>query len=573
MGSLGGAYCGVRSGDADYAGSSDKKRQVAVCLGARGAEASAQTLHVSRSLAMRCRIRSRFAAWAVAAAIALVMTGCTHWRDYIHNGFKVGPNYCPPSAPVASHWIDEADVRMRTDDEGLNCWWSVFHDPVLDALIHDASQQNLSLRQAGLRVLQARYQLAITTGELFPQQQDIAGSFTHAQRAVGDNTNFGLFSSTRVFDQWNLGFNLAWELDFWGRFRRAVAASEAQLDASVADYDDVLVTLLGDIATNYVQMRVYERQIELATTNVKLQQESLDAAQSKLEAGLTADLDTDQARSNLWQTKAQIPLLQINQRQAVNRLCVLLGTPPMSLAPRLGTGPIPTAPTDVAVGIPAQLLARRPDVRRAEREAAAQAEQIGIAEAELYPAIAIGGSLGYQASQFSNLFSSNALNGSVGPSFQWNVLNYGRLANNVWLQDAAFRERVAAYQQTVLLAAEEVEDGLITFLRSQQRVEALDQSVTSARAAADTVFLQYQYGSVDFNRVALIQQDLVVREDLLAQAQGQIAIGLIQVYRALGGGWQVLAPPAATLEVAEPIAAPTPDELIPVPQPLPAEGT
>lgn len=521
---------------------------------------------------MHRRIRTRFIAWVMAASIVLATTGCTNWRDYIHNGFKVGPNYCPPGAPVASHWIDEADVRVRTDDAGLNCWWSVFHDPVLDALIQDASQQNLTLRQAGLRVLQARYQLAITTGQLLPQQQTASGSFVHSQRAAGDNTTSGFFGGTRVFDQWSLGFNLAWELDFWGRFRRAVAASEAQLDASVADYDDVLVTLLGDIATNYVQMRVYERQIELANTNVKLQQDALDAAQSKLEAGLTPELDFDQARSNLWQTKAQIPLLQINQRQAVNRLCVLLGMPPESLASRLGTGPIPTAPTDVAVGIPAQLLARRPDVRRAEREAAAQAEQIGIAEAELYPAIAIGGSLGYQASQFSNLFSSSAFNGSVGPSFQWNVLNYGRLVNNVRLQDAAFRERVVAYQQTVLQAAEEVENGIITFLRSQERVEALGKSVTSARAAEQTVILLYDDGSVDFNRVALIQQDLVVREDLLAQAQGQIAIGLIEVYRALGGGWEILAPPAAALEAAEPIAVPTPDELIPVPQPLPPDA-
>lgn len=520
---------------------------------------------------MRREVRTRFAVLATAASLLLVMTGCTHWKDYIHNGFKVGPNYCPPGTSVADHWIDEADLRVRTESEDLTHWWTVFNDPVLNALIEDASQQNLSLRQAGLRVLQARYQLGIATGGLFPQQQDAFGSFLHTQRAGSNYADFGSFGggSTRVFDQWSFGFDLVWELDFWGRFRRAVFASEAQLDASVANYDDVLVTLLGDIATNYVQMRVFEQQIELARANVKLQQEALDAAQSKLDAGLTSDLDTDQAQSNLSQTEAQIPLLEIAQRQATNRLCVLLGMPPTSLQNRVGSGPIPTAPARVAIGIPAQLLARRPDVRRAEREAAAQAEQIGIAVSELYPAIAISGNLSYQATQFPDLFSSRALSGSAGPSFQWNLLNYGRLANNVWWQDAAFRELVVVYQQTVLLASEEVENGLISFLRSQQRVQSLDKSVTAARAAADTVLKQYSEGLVDFNRVALIQQDLVIRQDLLAQAQGQIAIGLIQVYRALGGGWEIRVQPTNMVEVAEPVVAPTPDELIPVPQPLP----
>jgi NodT family efflux transporter outer membrane factor (OMF) lipoprotein len=519
---------------------------------------------------MRRKVRTPQAVFPVGVLLLVVMTGCTHWKDYIHNGFKVGPNFGRPGAIVAEHWIDEADVRVRTKSDDLSHWWTVFNDPVLNALIQDACQQNLSLRQAGLRVLQARYQLGIATGELFPQQQGASGSYLHTERAGGGLANSGSFGgSNRVFDQWSFGFNLAWELDFWGRFRRAVLASEDQLDASVANYDDVLVTLLGDIATNYVQMRVFEQQIELARANVQLQQDALDAAQSKLDAGLTSDLDTDQAQSNLSQTKAQIPLLEIARRQAANRLCVLLGIPPISLQDRLGTRAIPTAPVDVAIGIPAQLLARRPDVRRAEYQAAAQAEQIGIAESEFYPAIAISGSLGYQAAQFPQLFSSHAFNGSVGPSFQWKLLNYGRLANNVWLQDAAFRELVVVYEQTVLLASEEVENGIVTFLRSQERVQLLDESVTAARAAANTVLNQYSEGLVDFNRVALLQQDLVLRQDLLAQAQGQIAQGLIQIYRALGGGWEIRTQPTNVEEVAEPVVTPTPDEPLPVPPPLP----
>ncbi len=520
---------------------------------------------------MRREVRARLTALTAAAAILLGTAGCTSWREYIHNGFKVGPDYRQPAAPVADRWIDEADVRVRTESEDLSHWWRVFNDPVLNALIRDAYQQNLSLREAGYRVLQARYQRDIATGGLFPQQQDAFGSYQRAAALGSSVGDFGLpiGGSSRVFDQWSLGFSLAWELDFWGRFRRAVLASEAQLDASVANYDDVLVTLLGDIATNYVQMRVFEQQTELARANIKLQQTALDAAQSKRDAGLQGDLDTDQAQSNLSQTKAQIPLLEIGQRQATNRLCVLLGIPPTSLQDRLGHGEIPTAPADVAIGIPAELLSRRPDVRRAERNAAAQAEQIGIAESDLYPAIAIGGNLGYQAAQFSELFSSRAFNGSVGPSFQWNLLHYGRLLNNVRRQDAAFQEFVVIYQQTVLLAGEEVENGLVSFLRSQQRVTLLTESVTAAQAASETVLKQYAEGLVDFNRVALIQQDLVIRQDLLAQAQGQIAIGLIQVYRALGGGWEIRMQQANTLEIVEPVLTPAPNPIIPAPEPLP----
>jgi NodT family efflux transporter outer membrane factor (OMF) lipoprotein len=479
----------------------------------------------------------RFVPPGLVALVALVVSGCTSPGDYLRNRFKVGPEYCSPPAPTAEHWIDAADVRVREDPEDQNRWWTVFNDPVLNSLIVDAYQQNLTLGQAGFRVLQARAQLGIAIGELFPQQQTATGSYTALGRSIASVN--GPFFGQRYFSQWQLGFNLAWELDFWGRFRRAVEAADAQLSASVEDYDDVLVTLLGDVATNYVLARVAQDQIELVRANASLQREILRIVQARFDAGRVSELDVDQAKSTLAQTEAQVPLLEINFRRACNRLCVLMGMPPEQLQERLGQRSIPSPPPHVIAGIPAQLLARRPDVRRAERLVAAQSEEIGIAEADLYPAISISGNLGLQAVRFSRLLSSKAFAGSEGPSFQWNLLNYGRIANNIRFQDARFQELVLAYQQTVLLAAEEVEDGVVTFLRQQERAKLLEESVINAQKAVNVVIAQYKVGTVDFNRVALIEQDLVTQQDLLAQAQGQIALGMIQVYRALGGGWQV----------------------------------
>lgn len=290
--------------------------------------------------------------------------------------------------------------------------------------------------------------------------------------------------------------------------------------------------------------------------NVELQRRVLSFIEKRFRAKAVSALDLDQATSNLAQTEAGIPLLETELRIAANRLCILMGMPPVDLRNLLGLGPIPTAPPDVVIGIPAELLRRRPDVRRAERLTAAQAEMIGIAESDLYPAFSIDGTLGYQARNFSDLFTSRAFNGSIGPSFRWNLLNYGRILNEVRYQEAYFQELVIRYQRTVLEANEEVENGLVTFLRAQRRTKLLETSVEAAKKAVKIVVLQYEKGAVDFNRYATIEQSLVQQQDTLAQAQGQIAQGLIQVYRALGGGWEIrLMPAVAPLPAVVPEAA------------------
>jgi NodT family efflux transporter outer membrane factor (OMF) lipoprotein len=509
------------------------------------------------------------------AAFLLALCGCTGVCEYFRNGCKVGPNYTPPCAPVACHWIDANDKRVRTSNDNLAGWWTVFGDPLLNDIIIRAYNQNLTLREAGYRIMAARAQLGIATGEFFPQTQTANGSY----RRLGVANNF--------FDQWSFSFNLAWELDFWGRFRRAIEAAEATLDASVFDYDDVAVTLLSDTANSYVTARTAQERIRLLDVQIDLQQRVLNFIEARLREGKGAtELDRAQALSNLEQSRSQRHQFEIDERVAENQLCILLGMPAIDLTNLLNCGPkkdIPVAPEFVVTGIPADLLRRRPDVRRAERLAAAQAEEIGIAETDWYPAITINGTLGWQARKLGDLFRPESLNSNVGPSFQWNLLNYGRILNNVRLQDAQFRQLVVAYQNTVLQADLEVENGIVTFVQAQQRAEDLRKSVDDAWVALQVIYAQYEagLGGIDFNRYATIQQNLVVQQDQWAQARGQIALGLIQVYRGLGGGWQlrcscppdkqgILSPPVASAEPVKPSDEPVKplSEVIPPPEAL-----
>lgn len=250
----------------------------------------------------------------------------------------------PARVQVANTWIDGTDKRVLTESEDINYWWRVFNDPVLDGLVYDAYHQNLTLREAGFRVLQARAQLAISVGSLFPQTQTASGSFSRNAASAETANNifdFGIPGTHRFFSQWNFGFNLGWELDFWGRFRRAIESNQATLDASVADYDDVLVTLLGDVATNYITLRTLEQQIDYARFNVELQRQTLTIVEARFKAGTTSELDVRQSRSTLAQTEAGIPELEISLRQAANRLCILMGIPPQDLQLAVGNGPNP----------------------------------------------------------------------------------------------------------------------------------------------------------------------------------------------------------------------------------------
>jgi len=478
--------------------------------------------------------------------VVFAASGCTGAKQWLHNGFKVGPNYRRPAAPVAEAWIDADDERVKCD-EAADDWWSQLNDPTLDGLVETAYLQNLDLQTAGTRILEARAQLNITAGNLFPQSQSAVAAYVRGQLP----NSFGGLPVPSEFNLFASGFNASWEADFWGRYRRTIQASKANLNASVDGYRDALVMLLADVASNYVRYRTFQQRLEYARRNVEIQEGSLELAETKFNVGTTSELDVQQARSNLAQTRSTIPPLEIGLRQTGNALCILLGMPASDLSAMLEVQPIPTAPVELAVGIPADLLRRRPDVRRAERDVAAQSEQIGIAKADLYPRLSINGFIGYTGNDLKDLFAAKSFTGVVFPALQWNILNYGRIVNNVRAQDARLKGKVLSYRQTVLRAGREVEDALVAFLQTQVQADRLEESVEAAVRSVELVSDQYKGGVTDFNRVFNTQATLVNQQDQLAVARGNIALNLIAVYKALGGGWQSFGPPHATTSAGQ----------------------
>lgn len=509
----------------------------------------------------------------LASSIAVVASigGCSSmWEpDWIKNGFKVGPNYSRPPADASPSWIESKDPRTQAAPPRDGIWWEVFQDPILNSLICRAYQQNPNLRAVGTRVLQARAQQGIAVGELFPQSQKATG-FYDVGNAFKSPAHVELTS-----------FNVSWELDFWGKYRRQVETANAKMDASIDNYDDALVTLLADVATNYVRYRVAQQRIKIARENLRSQERLISLAEQQRKVGTATTLDVQQIETLLEQTRSTVPALQITQGQANDQLCILLGVPPHDLEPELGSGPeldklpMPSVPVSVAASIPAELLSRRPDVRSAERQVAAQSPQIGVAKAEFYPSVSIGTMLGYTDLGLPPFAAAQGFFGFFTPQFSWNILNYGRIANNVRLQRSKTDELIAAYQGKVISAAQEVQTALRGFLLSQEQANHLARSAaaaSSATAIQEKLFLDIK---ADVNRLFTLENSQLQAQDQFAVARGNIALNLINVYRALGGGWELRCQDGycrnANGDAAAPIPAansPRPLE-IPAPRPLP----
>lgn len=473
---------------------------------------------------------------ATLLALALLLSGC-----------MVGPDFVKPDGEVEPGWMEKQDPRIKSEPADFSDWWTVFNDPVLNGLIETAYQQNLNLQIAGLHILEARAQLGVAVGLQYPQTQEVKAGAS-ANQLSENAANEAL--SDRFFYDYQAGFDAAWELDFWGRFRRGVESSTASLYANMANYDDILVSLTAEVARTYVVIRTFEKRLAVTRENVRLQKDSLRLAELRFKEGVATKLDVTQARALLKQTEALIPRLDISLRQAKNGLAILLGILPDEVQLLLGgPRPIPVAPAQVAVGIPAELLRRRPDIRLAEFQAAAQSARIGVAKSDLYPRFSLVGSIGLQSSDkggvqsnnanFSDLFSSDSITYLVGPTLQWPILNYGRLKNNVRVQDARFQQLVVNYQNTVLQAAQEVEDSMVGFLRTQEETKLLAESVENYKLSVDISLIQYREGEIDYQRVVDTQRFLTQEEDNLASTTGSIAINLIAMYKALGGGWEL----------------------------------
>ena len=456
------------------------------------------------------------------------------------SGCMLGPDFKAPAAPVARSWEEGGDSAVDVKRQEYRNWWTVFQDPVLNRLVNLAYQQNLSLRTAGVRVLETRAQLGIAIGELYPQQQTVGASLTYTRLPI--SLPYNLSSDTYWSDIFLA--QAAWEIDVWGKLRRAVESADDAFLASVANYDDVLVSLVGDVATNYVQVRTAQKQIAIAKENVKRQLQALKIAEAKFHGGTATKLDVYQAENVLGATEAVVPQQTVTLEEAKNTLSVLLGMPPGEIGQLLiGPEKIPTAPDTVAVGIPAELLRRRPDVRRAELQAAAQCAQIGFAKADLFPVFTLTGEVGTLGSNVTrgldSVFTSASLFYGVGPGVQWNILNYGQITNNVRVQDAKFQELLIDYQNTVLKAQQEVEDGIAVFVNSRDTVVYLRESVKAATGAVRIAMIQYREGTRDFTTVLTAEQNLFQAQSNLAVAEGSVPLGLIEAYRALGGGWQL----------------------------------
>jgi len=515
----------------------------------------------------------RSLALVVLVLASIGLSGCGILKDWARHGFKVGPQYGRPAAPVSQAWIDTYDEKVQTELPPQPMWWETFSDPFLNQLVQSVYAQNLSLRAAGMRVMNARAQRGIAIGGLFPQQQRNFGQYQRDQLSV---TTQGLgqligrgFPINREFDTWSYGWDLAWELDIWGRFRRQIEAADATVDASVEDYDAILVSLIAETARTYVEYRTAEQRLAYAQENVKIQQGSLDLVEAKEEAGAVTFLDVTQARATLKNTEQLVPLYQAQMRDANNRLCVLLGIPVRDLSTELGDTEIPSAPPEVAVGIPADLLRRRPDVRAAERRVAAQCALIGVAAADLFPHFSISGSLGFNSERLKDLFSSASTAGTIAPGFNWDILNYGRLVNSVRAEEALFQDLAYQYQQAVLTANQEAETAIYAFLRAQERLIATREAVEASQASLDIVTEQYNGGLTDFNRVFNVQLLLVQDQDRYATTQGDVALALIGIYRALGGGWEIRDGYAPTME---PLEGGNDNEALPLPDAIALEA-
>jgi NodT family efflux transporter outer membrane factor (OMF) lipoprotein len=473
--------------------------------------------------------------WLAWVLVVLIMSGCT----------MIGPDYVKPEAPLLEDWAETQDPSLKTGEADYGKWWRVFGDPVLDNLVEKAYRQNLSLQIAAIRIYEARAQLGIAVGNLYPQKQSAVGDLTNNRLSKSDDSPF----SDDHFNALSLGFDAAWELDIWGKFRRSVQSGVANLEATAANYDDLLVSLTAEVARTYIVMRTLQKRLVIAGENVKAQEESLQLAEIRFKEGAVSELDVTQARTLLRNTQASIPRLGISLRQARNALAILLGVLPGQLQEALdGPTEIPVATDAVVIDIPNNLLRRRPDIRLNELRIAAQSPQIGIAKSDLYPHFFLAGSIGWRSTDASSAFGDNDLGDtfdynslfwSAGPGFSWDILNYGRIRNRVRVEDARLQQLIVNYKNTVLNAQREVEDALVAYTRTKEEEWFLRDSAAAARRSVEISLVQYREGLVDYQRVLDSQTTLVAQEDRWADVSGQVSTNLVATYKALGGGWQI----------------------------------
>ncbi len=461
----------------------------------------------------------------MAAMVAVAVGACT----------KVGPDYVPPETQMPDAWFQDLSEGLVEGRADLRTWWTSLNDPVLDSLIERSTTGNLDVRIAYTRIRQARAGLGIARGERYP---DVDGAgFAETSRLSDSVFDPPPPPQDRSDEFYGVGVDATWEIDLWGRISRSIESADAGFAATVENYRDVLVVLYAEIALTYSEIRALQARIQFALGNVRTQRGTLGVARDRERAQLAPQLDVRQAELNLASTEAFVPRLQARLTQLINRLGVLLGERPSALHGELAAElPVPSPPDQIFVGMPAELLRQRPDIRAAERQLAAQTARVGVATADLYPAFSLSGTFAFEARGSSFLeWDDRAY--SFGPSFRWNLFDGGRVRNRIRLEDARTEEALIVYEQTVLDALEEVESAFAAYVQERRRLAALQRSVTAARSAARLVRQLYVSGLTDFQNVFDTESQVLEQEDALAESQGALAQNAVRIYRALGGGW------------------------------------
>jgi NodT family efflux transporter outer membrane factor (OMF) lipoprotein len=456
------------------------------------------------------------------------------------NGCMVGPNFQPPQVDVPAVWVGVSQTLpvqpsiTTAQPATLAHWWQNFNDPQLTALVEQAVNASLDLQLAEARLRQARATRGVVAGGLWPEanlsatyQRTHPTSVTGAEPVTHDRNLF------------QAGLDAVWELDFFGGIRRNVEAANANIQAADEDIRNVQVSVAAEVALNYVQLRGFQQQIVIAQNNLKAQQHTAGITRQRFAVGFVSALDVANADAQVATTTSQIPVLETSARQAIYALSVLLARPPAALLQELlGTQPLPITPPEVPVGLPSDLLRRRPDIHQAEAQIHAATAQIGVATADLFPKFALTGALTYQTNVLQNLFTGAGRAWSFGPTVSWPIFQGGSIRSNIRVQEALRDQAFLTYQQTVLTALQEVENALIAFDKEWEHSKALNDAVVANRKAVDLSMQLYTQGQTDFLNVLEAQRSLYASEDALVQSTRNTATDLIALYKALGGGWE-----------------------------------
>ncbi len=462
-------------------------------------------------------------------SVLVVVAGC----------ITVGPDYETPDTTVPDDWYTAATKGLVDGDAPLQTWWTVLEDPILDGLVARAVEANLDLEFAVYRYQESLALRGVTASRRKPDVV-LEGGPSRSEPSdvgvLGDLVPEG--ESLEAQNLYDLSAVASWEIDLWGRIRRSVESADAAVGASLEVYRDVMVSLLSEVAATYVEVRTLQERIELAHANVEAQQDTLRLTRDRFRTGLVSALDVAQAESNLANTESLIPFLEINLEAALNRLDVLLGEAPGAVHVELGgPGAVPADPGGVTTTLPADLLRQRPDVRAAERTLASQHARIGVATADLYPSFSLSGLIGFQTTDLDDLGGGDALTWSVGLPVRWNLFTGGRVRSQIRVEEARTQQALVAYEQTVLLALEEVENAMVAYHRERVRRDKLDASADATQRSLALVLTQYRAGLTDFQNVLDTQRSLLSRQDEHANSRGLVIQNLIRLYRALGGGW------------------------------------